>query len=141
VSRHLAAPLALSLLTAVAVAQTPTPAPPQTAPVVTGDRSSPLNPLAGEGNVGISNATLRDQPEVRALRVVVEAGGVRAVHQHADVRFHLFVPISGVMRLELEGAQGMEVQPWHPYFRQGGSSHGFHNVGPEAGEIMEIGVR
>jgi mannose-6-phosphate isomerase-like protein (cupin superfamily) len=139
-SRHLIAPLALSLLTAVAVAQTPSPAPQQTPPV-TGDRSTPLRPLAGEGNVGISNATLRDQPEVRALRVVVEAGGVRAVHAHADVRFHLFVPISGVMQLDLEGSGTTEVQPWHPYFMQGGTSHGFRNAGPEAVEIMEIFIR
>ena len=40
-----------------------------------GDRSSPLRPVTGEGNVGISNAVLRNQPEVRALRVVVEPGG------------------------------------------------------------------
>jgi mannose-6-phosphate isomerase-like protein (cupin superfamily) len=140
VSRHLAAPLALALLTAVAVAQSPS-APSQSAPVVTGDRSTPLNPLAGEGNVGISNATLRDQPEVRALRVVVEAGGVRAVHQHADVRFHLFVPISGPMGLDIEGVGAVDVQPWHPYFLQGGTMHGFRKTGPEAVEIMEIFVR
>jgi len=137
-SRHLVAPLALSLLTAVAVAQTPSP---QQTPPVAGDRSTPLRPLAGEGNVGISNATLRDQPEVRALRVVVEAGGVRAVHAHADVRFHLFVPISGVMQLDLEGSATTEVQPWHPYFMPGGTSHGFRNGGPEAVEIMEIFIR
>lgn len=112
----------------------------QTAPVI-GDHSTPLRALAGEGNVGISNATLRDQAEVRALRVVVEPGGVRAVHAHADVKFHLFVPISGPMTLEVDGAGPVEVQPWHPYYMQGGTQHGFRNRGPTPVEIMEIFIR
>jgi mannose-6-phosphate isomerase-like protein (cupin superfamily) len=111
----------------------------QTAPVV-GDRSTPLRPLGGEGNVGISNAVLRDQPEVRALRVVVEAGGTRALHEHADVRFHLFVPISGSMAIDLD-AGPVQVQPWHPYYLAGGTRHGFRNTGSEAVEVMEIFVR
>ena len=57
----------LAMFSVALVAQTPP---------VTGDRSSPLRPLTGAGNVGVSNAVLRDQPEVRALRVVVEAGAV-----------------------------------------------------------------
>ena len=122
----------LAMLSLALVAQTP-PA--------TGDRSSPLRPLAGEGNVGISNAVLRDQPEVRALRVVVEPGGTRVMHAHAAVQFHLFVPISGPMELDLDGGQSVDVQPWHPYFMQGGTRHGFHNSSSTAVEIMEIFVR
>ncbi len=109
----------------------------QTAPVI-GDRSSPLRSLGGEGNVGISNAVLRDQPEVRALRVVVEPGGTRVIHAHAAVQFHLFVPISGPMEVNLDGGQSVEVRPWHPYFLQGGTRHGFHNSGSTAVEVMEI---
>jgi len=111
----------------------------QTAPLL-GDRSTPLRPLGGEGNVGISNATLRDQSEVRALRVVIEPGGTRALHEHADVRFHLFVPISDPMTLDLE-AGPTQVEPWHPYFLAGGTRHGFRNTGTEAVEVMEIFIR
>src|SRR5918992_878082 len=96
-------------------------------PIVTGDRSTPLRPVAGGGNVGISNAVLRDQPEVRALRVVVEPGGTRLMHAHNDVKFHLFVPITGAMTLNLEGAQSQNVAPWHPYYMKAGTQHGFHN--------------
>lgn len=109
--------------------------------VVVGDHSSPLRPVAGEGNVGISNAVLRDQPEVRVLRVVVEPGGVRAVHAHADVKFHMFAPISGPMTLEIQGAAPVQVQPWHPYYMAGGTQHGFRNTGSTPIEIMEIFVR
>jgi len=109
--------------------------------IALGDHSTPLRPLAGEGNVGISNATLRDQPEVRVLRVVVEPGGVRAVHAHADVKFHMFAPISGSMMLEIEGTAPLQVQPWHPYYMAGGTQHGFRNPGSTPVEIMEIFVR
>ncbi len=111
----------------------------QEAPVV-GDRTSPLNPLGGDGNVGISNAVLRDQPEVRALRVVIDGGGVRAMHEHADVRFHLFVPISAPMELRLEDGP-IVVQPWHTYYLAGGTQHGFHNRSDAPVEVMEIFVR
>ena len=129
--RYAVSAIGLAMLSVALVAQTRP---------VTGDRSSPLRPLAGEGNVGISNAVLRDQPEVRALRVVVEPGGTRVIHAHAAVQFHLFVPISGPMELALDGGQSVEVRPWHPYFIQGGTRHGFHNSSSTAVEIMEIFV-
>ena len=122
----------LAMLSAVLVAQTPP---------VTGDRSSPLRPLGGDGNVGISNAVLRDQPEIRVLRVVVDPGGTRAIHAHTEVNFHLFVPISGTMQLDLDGEPSVDVQPWHPYLLQGGTLHGFHNGNDSAVEVMEIFMR
>ena len=130
--RYAVAAVGLAMLSVALMAQTPP---------VTGDRSSPLRPLTGEGNVGISNAVLRDQPEVRALRVVVEPGGTRPIHAHAGVQFHLFVPISGPMELNLDGGQTVDVQPWHPYFLEEGTRHGFHNSSFTAVEIMEIFVR
>ena len=130
--RYAASAFGLLVLSAVLVAQTPP---------VTGDRSSPLRQLGGEGNVGISNAVLRDQPEVRALRVVVEPGGIRVIHAHTDVNFHLFIPISGTMQVDLDGEPSVDVQPWHPYLLQGGTRHGFHNSNDTAVEIMEIFVR
>lgn len=111
----------------------------QDAPV-TGDHSTPLRALGGDGNVGISNAVLRDQPEVRVLRVVVAPGGVRAMHAHTDVKFHMFVPISAPMEIRLESGP-VVVQPWHPFYMEAGIQHGFHNPGTEPVEIMEIFVR
>ena len=109
--------------------------------IVTGDRSTPLRAVTGAGNIGISNAVLRDQPEVRALRVMVEPGGVRVMHAHEDVKFHLFVPITGSMTLNLEGAAPVVVPPWQPYYMKAGTRHGFQNGGASAVEIMEIFVR
>lgn len=109
--------------------------------VVTGDRSTPLRPLAGEGNISISNAVLRDQQDVRVLRVVLEPGGARAMHAHDDVKFHLFVPISGQMTLSLEGASPVVVAPWQPYYMKMGTRHAFTNTGATAVEIMEVFVK
>jgi quercetin dioxygenase-like cupin family protein len=109
--------------------------------VVTGDRSTPLRPVAGAGNVGISNAVLRDQPEVRVLRVVVEPGGKRVIHAHNDVKFHMFVPITGPMALDLEGGPSVDVPPWQPYYMKGGTQHGFRNGGSAAVDVMEIFVK
>jgi quercetin dioxygenase-like cupin family protein len=130
--KYVASAAGLAILAAAVVAQTE---------VVLGDRTSPLRPLGGDGNTGISNAVLRDQPEVRSLRVVVEAGGTRAMHAHSDVQFHLFVPISGSMEVRLDGDLTVDVQPWHTYYLAGGTQHGFHNSGDEAVEVMEIFVR
>ena len=109
--------------------------------VVTGNRTTPLQPLTGPGNVGVSNAVLRDQPEVRALRVVVEPGGSRVMHSHDDVKFHLFVPITGAMTLDLEGSQSVELPPWQPYYLNVGTLHSFRNSGASPVDIMEIFVR
>ena len=121
----------LAMFSVALVAQTPP---------VTGDRSSPLRPLGGD-NVGISNAVLRDQPEVRVLRVVVEPGGTRVIHAHTGVEFHLFVPISGAMEVNLDGGRSVQVQPWHPYFLLEGTRHGFHNSSATEVEIMELFIR
>ena len=138
--RHAALAVGLMLLIGVAPgAQAPAgggqPA------VVTGNHDTPLNPVSGAGNVGVSNAVLRNQQDVRALRVVVQPGGKRIVHTHDDVAFHLFIPISGPMQLDLEGQPSVTVAPWHPYYMKKGTRHGFHNDGASPVEIMEVFVR
>jgi quercetin dioxygenase-like cupin family protein len=135
--RHLISIIAIASVSLVALAaQTAAP----TAPTL-GDRTTPLRALTGAGNVAISNAVLRDQADIRVIRVVVEAGGTRAMHAHTDVKFHLFVPISGPMVVDLEGGQTASVPAWQPYYMKAGTQHGFHNTGSAAVEIMEIFVK
>jgi mannose-6-phosphate isomerase-like protein (cupin superfamily) len=135
--RYLALIVALASVSLVALAaQTAVP----TAPTL-GDRTTPLRALTGEGNVAISNAVLRDQSDIRIIRVVVEAGGKRAMHAHNDVKFHLFVPVSGPMVVDLDGGQTASVPAWQPYYMKAGTQHGFHNTGSSAVEIMEIFVK
>jgi mannose-6-phosphate isomerase-like protein (cupin superfamily) len=141
--RHLALVIGIaSLLLSVSAAQTNNAA--TTAPqggTTLGDHNTPLRPLTGAGNVGISNAVLRDQADIRTIRVVVEPGGKRAMHAHNDVKFHLFVPISGAMVVDLDGGKTVDVPAWQPYYMKAGTQHGFHNTGSSAVEIMEIFVK
>lgn len=130
--RHAALVLAIVASSHVLRAQTPPPS---------GDRTTPLRALTGEGNTGISNAVLRDQQDVRVLRVVLEPGGTRAMHSHDDVKFHLFVPVSGPMALTLEGAAPVVVAPWHPYYMKMGTKHAFKNTGSTPVEILEVFVK
>lgn len=108
--------------------------------IVTGDYATALAALTAPGNVGIRNAVLRNQPEVRVFRVAVEAGGRRVIHAHDDVAFHLFIPISGPMVLEREGVDALDVTPWRPVYLEGGTRHGFHNPGSTPVDILEIFV-
>ncbi len=129
------------LVLALGLASLSLVAPAAQTPIVTGDRSTPLRPVAGGGNVGVSNAVLRDQPEVRVLRVVVEPGGTRVMHSHDDVKFHLFVPMSSAMTLNLENAPSVNVPPWQPQYMPRGTRHGFQNGGSSPAEIMEIFIK
>ena len=63
------------------------------------------------------------------------------MHAHNDVAYHLFTPISGSMTLLLDEGETVEVRPWHPYFLEGGTTHGFRNDGTRRVEIMEVFVR
>lgn len=114
----------------------------QTPPaVVIGDLTTALKAVAGDGNQAISNAVLRDQPEVRVLRVHVEPGGSRALHAHSDVKFHLFIPITGAMMLTANDAPAVVVPPWQPFFMKSSTQHSFHNGGTAAVDILELFVR
>ncbi|MGH9147414.1 MAG: hypothetical protein ACRD1Q_11935 [Vicinamibacterales bacterium] len=68
-------------------------------------------------------------------------GRTRVIHAHNDVKFHPFIPISGTMQLDLEGAPSVTVAPWHPYFMSEGTRHGFRNVGTSPVDIMEVFIR
>jgi oxalate decarboxylase/phosphoglucose isomerase-like protein (cupin superfamily) len=119
-------------------AQTQAPAQPA---VVVGDLTTPLKALAGDGNVAISNAVLRDQPEVRVLHVRVEPGGSRAMHAHTDVKFHLFIPISGSMEMTVDDAHAVAVPAWQPFYMKASTRHAFHNSGTAPVDILELFVR
>jgi len=109
--------------------------------VVTGDYFTPLRPLTATGNSGISNAVIRNQPEVRILRVVVEPGGTRVIHAHDNVDFHIFVPISGPMTFDREGIESVALSRWQPVYLDAGTRHGFRNTGSSAVDIMEIFIQ
>jgi quercetin dioxygenase-like cupin family protein len=122
--------LVLLLWLASAVAQTPSG---------TGDIR--LNPIAATSGHGVSNVALLDQPDVRILRVDVEPGGVRNVHTHDDVRFHLFIPVSGNFEVEVDPDKPVQLSAWQPRSIKGGTRHGFKNIGSSTGTVVEVFVK
>jgi quercetin dioxygenase-like cupin family protein len=100
-----------------------------------------LNPLAPSGGTGIRNGPLIDRAEIRVSRVDVEPNGVRNVHSHDDVQYHLFIPMSAGIRFEAESQKPLDVAAWQAQFLQGGTKHGFRNAGGATVTIMEIFVK
>ena len=98
-----------------------------------------LKPTSEASGRGISNVALLNQSGARVLRVDVEPNGVRNVHSHDDVDFHLFVPVSGTVRLEVAG-KPMDLMPWQAQYIKGGTKHGFANTGSTTATVMEVFV-
>src|SRR5262245_2000139 len=99
-----------------------------------------LAPVAATSGHGVSNAVLLNQSGVRVLRVDVEPNGVRNVHSHDDVDFHLFVPVTGAVRLEAGAGQPQDLAPWQAQYLKGGTRHGFTNTGTSTATVMEVFV-
>jgi len=92
-------------------------------------------------NPGVTPIRQIDRAEVRVTRVELQPGAVRSVHQHDDVRFHLFIPISGKIELTIGSAKPVEAIPGQAYFMERGTPHGFRNVGSSPAAVMEVFVK
>ena len=93
------------------------------------------------GNAGVNPVRLMDRPEVRVSRVEVQPGAVRAVHTHEDVRFHLWIPVSGKLEITIGSAAPVEAASGQAFFLQKGTPHGFRNVGTTMAVVIEVFVR
>jgi len=92
-------------------------------------------------NPGVTPVRQMDRAEVRVTRVELQPGAVRSVHQHDDVRFHLFIPITGKIELTIGSAKPVEAVPGQAYFMERGTPHGFRNVGSSPAAVMEVFVK
>ena len=122
--------VAMVWIGSVAVAQTPS----VSGPLV-------LNPIAATSGTGVSNAVLINRDEIRVLRVDVAPNGVRNVHTHDDMQYHLFIPTSAGMQFETESEKPAQMTAWQAQFVKGGTKHGFKNTSSSTVTIMEIFVK
>lgn len=90
---------------------------------------------------GVTPVRQIDRAEVRVSRVELQPGAVRSVHTHDDVRFHLFIPLSGKIELTIGSAKPVEATPGQAYFMPRGTPHGFRNVGSSPAAVMEVFVK
>jgi quercetin dioxygenase-like cupin family protein len=122
------------LLIALALAGAPATAHAQAAPA--------QNALAPrEVDPGVFNTSpLIDRAELRAGRLDIRPGGTRRVHQHDDVQFHLFIPLTGMVQLTI-GAQTIDAVPGQVYFIARGTPHGFRNVSGTNATAVEVFIK
>jgi quercetin dioxygenase-like cupin family protein len=90
---------------------------------------------------GINPVVLLDRPEVRILRVEIQPGAVRTIHQHDDVRYHLFLPITSGLELTIGSAKPVSAPAGQAFFMEKGTPHGFHNTSASVGMVYEVFVR
>lgn len=96
---------------------------------------------ARKGNPGVNPVRLMDRPEVRVTRVEIQPGAVRSVHAHDDVRFHLWIPISGKLEITIGSAAPVEAASGQAFFLQKGTPHGFRNIGTTPAAVIEVFVK
>jgi len=83
---------------------------------------------------------LMDKPEVRVLRVELQPGATRSIHKHDDVKFHMFMPISGSLELTM-GSTTAAAPAGQAYFMEKGTPHGFRNTGTTVAAVFEVFIR
>jgi len=91
-----------------------------------------------QGDPGISSMVVLDRPEFRILRDYAEPGATRRMHSHNDATYHVFVLITGSLRLTIEGEPPVEVSPGEALYLKGGARHTFVNIGTVASTIVEV---
>jgi quercetin dioxygenase-like cupin family protein len=93
-------------------------------------------PVAGDP--GISSMVVMDRPDFRVLRDYAEPGATRRVHSHDDATYHVFVLVSGQLRLTIEDQPPVEVTAGQVLDLKGGAKHTFINTGSVAATIVEV---
>lgn len=121
--RSLSFVFVLAALTSVAHAQ------------AVGDRSI-TRPVAGDP--GLFSGQVLNEPQYRVLRDYAEPGATRRMHNHPDATFHVFVLLTGRLRLTVEGEAPREVSPGEVLALKGGVMHTFTNLGDQTATIVEV---
>ena len=91
-------------------------------------------------DAGVARAVLLDKPQVRVLRVEIQAGATRKMHTHDDVRFHLFLPITGSIEFT-KGTEKTAAVPGQVFYMDKGTLHGFRNTGTSVAMAFEVFIR
>ncbi len=93
-------------------------------------------PVAGDP--GISSMVVSDMPQYRVLRDYAEPGATRRMHAHTDATYHVFVLVTGKLRLTVAGQDPIEVNAGDVLNLKGGVMHGFTNIGDVTATIVEV---
>ena len=124
----------IALASTLAACAAATQATPSWAQAVAGpEKARPV-----QGDPGISSMVVMDLPQFRVLRDYAEPGATRRMHNHADATYHVFVLITGQLRLTVQGEEPVDVHPGEALSLKGGAMHTFINTGTVAATIVEV---
>ncbi|HLK46956.1 MAG TPA: cupin domain-containing protein [Bryobacteraceae bacterium] len=90
---------------------------------------------------GYAPVRLWERSDVRAARVEMKPGANRAIHQHDDVKFHLFIPLTGKLQITIGSDKPVDAPVGQAFYIKGGTPHGFRNLGSTPASAMEIFVK
>jgi quercetin dioxygenase-like cupin family protein len=100
--------------------------------------AGPENAKPVTGDPGISSSQVLNEAPFRVLRDYAEPGATRRMHNHADATYHVFVLITGQLRLTVEGQTPVAVAPGEALSLKGGVMHTFTNTGTVIATIVEV---
>ena len=110
------------------------------APAQTPAQGKDTDKEAARAAQGYAPVRLWERPGVRATRVEIKPMAIRAMHQHDDVKFHLFIPLTGTLQLTIGSDKPVDAPVGQAFYIKGGTPHGFRNLGSTPGMAMEIFV-
>ena len=90
---------------------------------------------------GYNPVGIVDQAEVRAIRVELKPNANRAIHQHDDVKSHLFIPLSAKLQVAIGSAKPVDAPVGQVFYIKAGTPHGFRNLSSEPGAAIEVFVK
>ncbi len=92
-----------------------------------------------EGDPGISAIwRLLDDSAFSVARDYAEPGATRRMHNHPEFSYHVFVLLTGTLRLTIKGEQPREVSAGEVLRIPAGADHTFTNTGAVVATIVEV---
>ena len=92
-----------------------------------------------EGDSGISSMwALLDDSAYSVARDYAEPGATRRMHNHPEYSYHVFILLSGTLRLTVEGEEPREIQAGEVLRIKAAANHTFPNIGTVVATIVEV---
>lgn len=98
--------------------------------------AAPARPV--QGDPGIFSMQVTDEDQFRVLRDYAEPGATRRMHAHAWATYHVFVLVTGNLRVTVDGQAPLLLGPGEAVTIPGGASHTFTNIGSVTATIVEV---
>lgn len=91
------------------------------------------------GDSGISSMwALLDDSAYSVARDYAEPGATRRMHNHPEYSYHVFILLSGTLRLTVEGEEPKEIQAGEVLRIKAAANHTFTNIGTVVATIVEV---